>query len=315
MLSFKKGRAIAKVEGGRHDGKTLYVLNPESKIVTSKKYTKIRIPYEDPYDIVGSKFVDDVYQNPSLARKLRNSLKNYDSSDEDEIDEDIKEMFKKGKNIMKEKDSKELILHDGIIKPIIGVRKQSRQCIYVTGPSGSGKSTWIANIAEEYKKINPKNPVVLFSRLDNDESIDFIKPTRIEISEELLNDPVQPAELAETLTIFDDTDTIRDKKLLTEIDKLQDDLLQTGRHENVNVIIVSHLMSNYKKTRIILNECHAIVFFPKAGNSYAINMVLSKYFGCSKDQIKKMMELPSRWVALYKNYPMFVLYEKGAYLL
>lgn len=314
MLSFNKGKPIARIEGGSDNGRILHIVDP-AKIVTSKKYPQYKIPVEDPYDMAGPSFVDEVYRNPKIARKLRKSLKDFDLSDEDEVDEDIRPMFKKGKNIIKEKEAKEFILHNGIIRPLIGIPNQSRQCIYVTGPSGSGKSTYIANLAEGYKKINPENPVVLFSRLDNDDSIDYIKPTRIEISEELLADPVQPSELQNTLTIFDDTDTIRDKKLLTEIDKLQDDLLQTGRHENVNVIIVSHLMSNYKKTRIILNECHSIVFFPKAGNAYAINQVLTKYFSCSKEQIQKMMELPSRWVALYKNYPMFVLYEKGAYLL
>jgi len=313
MLSFTKGKPIARIEGGKYNNKILHVYVPDRNIVTSKKYPNIKLPNIDPYDMVGSDFIDEVYKNPKNARKLRRSLIDYD--DEDEVDEDIKQMYKKGKNIIKEKESKNFMIHDGIMRPLIGMPDQSRQCWFITGPSESGKTTFIANTAKQYKKDNKGNPVVLLSRLDNDESIDDIKPTRIKISEEILSDPITPEELHDSLTIFDDTDTLKDKKLLNEICQLQDDLLETGRHENVNVIIVSHLMSNYKKTRIVLNEASAIVFFPQAGNSGQITRVLKSYFGCKNEQIEKMMTLPSRWVFLYKKFPMFVLYETGCYLL
>lgn len=314
MLSLKSGKPIAKIDGGEHDGKTLY-LN-----FGDKKDKKDKIDVDDPIDLLDEKILNKIHKmkNNKKFAKIRKMLKeeyenNSDSDFDSSDDEEYKDIIKNGKAILKDKQMTEFNIHEGSMKPT--PNKETRQGVYVTGPSGSGKSTWIKNYAQSYKKIFPKNEVVLFSRLDEDESIDIIKPTRIEISEDLLNDKITPADLANTLTIFDDTDTIRNNKILKEIDSLKDDILQTGRHENVNVVVVSHLMSNYKQSRIVLNECQAIVFFPKCGNAYAINYVLNKYYGIDKKKVNTIMNLPSRWVYLYKNYPMFIIHDKGAFLL
>jgi hypothetical protein len=65
----------------------------------------------------------------------------------------------------------------------------------------------------------------------------------------------------------------------------------------------------------MLNEATTVCFFPRAGSTYHIKTYLTKYVGLEKNQIKKILNLPSRWVALYRSYPMYVLYEKGIYLL
>ncbi len=209
----------------------------------------------------------------------------------------------------------EVKVTDGKLFPIVGIPGTQRKCVYVTGPSGSGKSTFVAQLAGVYKNLNKKNPVILFSRIGEDESIDQINPTRVTISEDLLSNPIQPSELENSMTIFDDTDTIRDKKVLNEIINLQNDLLETGRHQDINLVIVSHLMSDYKKSRIVLNESDLIVFFPKSGSLNQINTVLKKHVGCTQKQIDNMMKLPSRWVAVHNKYPRYVMYETGAYLL
>ena len=287
MLSFTKGYPIAVIEGGKYDKKTI-------KLDLEESSSDIKI--DDPYDIMDENIMQKLYsmKNPYNMSKLRKHLK---YNDEIEEDDELYDVYKSAKKNVSTRNGKELVIHDGILRPLPSMK--SRQCIYVTGPSGSGKSTYIAKYAEMYKKQHKnKNPVVLFSRLDEDESLDYIKPTRIEITESLLEDPVEPDELADTMTIFDDTDTIRDKKLLKEIDALKDDLLQVGRHTNTHVVIVSHMMTNYKQSRAVLNECHAIVFFPKSGNRQAITYVLTKYFGVSKKNLEKIMNLPSSWIAL-----------------
>lgn len=289
MFSLKKGIPIAKIEKGTYDGKILYL-----------NYEAIK-NNNMPLDV---KIMENL-KNPNLKNNkklqlirelLQNEIDDYSDDSSDDEDDELKEFC-----------------CDGELKVLPNIDK--RQCVYVTGPSGSGKTTWIKNYSEQYKKMFPKNQVVLFSRLNEDESIDAINPTRIEISEDLLKDKITPEDLKNTLTIFDDTDTIRNKKILKEIDELKDDILQTGRHETVNTIIVSHLMSNYKQSRIVLNECQSIVFFPRCGNSYAINYVLSKYYGINNKKIKEIMNLPSRWIYLHKNYPMYVIHEKGAIIL
>lgn len=304
MLSFTKGKPIAIIEGGMYNKKVI-------KLDVNGNTSDIKI--NDPYDVMDDGIMQKLYsmKDPYNMMKLKKHLQHNDDIDEED---ELYDIYKKAKKKVNNTNGREIVIHDGILRPLPSM--DSRQCIYVTGPSGSGKSTYIAKYAEMYKKQHKdKNPVVLFSRLGEDESLDYIKPTRIEITDELLEDPIEPEELTDTMTIFDDTDTIRDKKLLKEIDSLKDDLLQVGRHNNTHVVIVSHMMTNYKQTRAVLNECHAIVFFPKSGNRHAITYVLTKYFGVSKKDLERIMDLPSRWVALYKNFPMFVLYEKGAYLL
>lgn len=117
-----------------------------------------------------------------------------------------------------------------------------------------------------------------------------------------------------TLVIFDDIDTTRDKQVKKALYDLQQDLLETGRHNNVYVMITTHMLTNYKETRNILNECSAIVVFPNTNNKQ-IEYVLKTYVMLDKESIKKILNLPSRWVMIRKNMPRMVLYSKGVYLL
>ena len=148
-----------------------------------------------------------------------------------------------------------------------------------------------------------------------DEVLDKFNPTRIQINEELLENPIQPEELQNSLVIFDDIDTIPDKKLNEAVRSLRDDLLETGRSYNIYMCNTSHQLMNYKHTRTLLNESTAVTFFPKSGSSYHIKRFLKEYCGLEKKQIQKILELPSRWVTINKVYPCFILYEKGAFLL
>lgn len=286
MFSLKKGGiAIARIEGGKHDKKILY-LNHDTNNAPITLDIEIIKKLKDP-KMKGNKKL-------SIIREI---LKEEYDSDDDSDDASTNEFR-----------------CDGKISIMPPPKDDERRCVYVSGPSGSGKSYWIAEYGKEYRKINPKNQIVLFSRLDEDESIDKINPTRIEISEDLLRENVTPSDLTDTLTVFDDTDTIRNKKIREEINALKDDILETGRHNNINTVVVSHLMTDREQTRTILNESAAFVFFPKT-NVYQIKYVLSHYIGLDNKMIRRILDLPSRWVYLHKNYPRFVAYETGAFII
>lgn len=209
------------------------------------------------------------------------------------------------------------ILDKGVLVPIINI--DGREVDYIAGPSGSGKSTYASKIIQIYKKLFPNNNIFIFSRLDKDDVLDRLKPIRVMLDNSLIEDPIDiHSEFQEgDLILFDDCDTIQDKKLKDAISKLKNDILETGRHLNLYIIITSHLINgnDRKDTRTILNEAHTLTIFPKSGSSYGINYVLKNYIGLSKDQINKILNLPSRWVTIGKNYPQYVLYEKGLYLL
>ena len=174
---------------------------------------------------------------------------------------------------------------------------------------------WSGKYAEKYTQIFPNNEIVLFSKKLQDPALDFLKPNRIVLDRELLEDKITVEELENTCVIFDDIDTIRDKEIRKEIFSLMDDILCSGRSLNIFCIISNHLMTNYKETRIILNECENIVIFPRSAGSHLLKYSLIKYYGLSKDIINKIMNLDSRWVLIRKNYPQCVIYENGGFLI
>ena len=58
--------------------------------------------------------------------------------------------------------------NDEVVKLIPNVSKE-RQVLYVSEQSGSGKSYFIMEYVKKYQKLFPKNDVILFSGLDEDE--------------------------------------------------------------------------------------------------------------------------------------------------
>lgn len=242
MFSFKEGRKIARIKGGKHH----------------KKY--VHISFEKPKDGM-----------------------------------------------------KEIVLDDkGVLQPL--PNKEVVEKIYVSAPSGAGKSTWVGKWMKEYRKMFKDDEMYVFSAIDEDKPLDKNKPTRITLDDELINDPIEPSEIPNSLVIFDDTDTIRDRKMSIILAVLRDYILEVGRHFDIRMLITSHLLSNFQHTRRILNESTAVVVFPKSGSGvYHIKRFLQTYAGLDKNEIKKFLNLPSRWVAIYRSYPQYVIYEKGVY--
>jgi hypothetical protein len=183
-----------------------------------------------------------------------------------------------------------------------------RQIIYITGVSGSGKSTFTRKFVKEYKKMFKENEVYLFSCLTNDESLDEVKPKRFRIEDDLVTDPIKPEELSNSLVIFDDVDTIANKKIKEAVYQLLNEILQIGRHHKISAIITNHLPTNFNWTRIILNESHIVVYFP----SFATNKVkylLENYVDLEKKDIRRFKRINSRWVAVFKHAPRIFLSE------
>ena len=196
---------------------------------------------------------------------------------------------------------------------------KERDIIYVAGPSGSGKSTIASKIIEKFKDVYPKREVYIFSRLDKDPVLDRLKPNRIKIDESLVTRPIDiQTEIKEgALLLFDDVNTIQNPYIKHAIDSLMSDVMEAGRKLKIWLVITNHLViPNEKKlARTILNEMHKIVFFPKSGSSQQITYALQKYFGLSKKNIEKILQIKSRWILVNKNFPQYVLHEKGCYLL
>ena len=314
-LNFKKGSSLCKIDGGKYDNEIVYIYDNIEDI-----NKRDRIPFNT--EIIQPIFKKMKGKNRKIAKhmdKIINRIgNNYDSDSDDFTDdeEDFKLMMMEAKKIKNEKMDKEIILHDGNMIPIPNTDLE-RNTIYIAGPSGSGKSTWISEYLKYYKKIYPDRSIYLFSRKSDDPALDKIKKiNRIKIDSSLYEEPIDiEKEMKNTMVIFDDTDSIQDSKIKKAINSLKDDILQTGRAYKIDCIITAHNVTNYKESRIILQECQNVVLFTRSGVSRQTKYYLENYIGLKKDQVDKIFKLPSRWVMIKQTAPTAIVYQSGAYLL
>lgn len=200
-----------------------------------------------------------------------------------------------------------------------------RDICYVSGAFGSGKSTYTKNYIREFLMMfGEHKDVVLISRIEDDDAFqDMIEDELIlpfEINDyTLTEEPLGAKEdLNNTLTIFDDVD-LCNKKIEKSIQTTIRDVMMNGRDQSnsgkdIYSLITSHMLTNGMKTRDIINEASSITFFPRSGSQYHIERLLKVYMGFNKKMIKYILGLESRWVTIYKRYPMWVLHEKGAFM-
>jgi len=203
----------------------------------------------------------------------------------------------------------EFDLSSGNFQPIADYNKE-RTVNYVVGASGSGKSYYICEWVKDYKKKYKKNPIYLFSSLSSDETLDTIKPQRIILDATFLNEDIDLEMYRDSCCIFDDCDTISDKKMKAKVYTLMNMVLNTGRHFNITVWSVNHTPTGNKtETKTILNEAHTLVYFPINMNRQLLYL-LENYTSLDKKAINSIRKLNSRWVCIYKQYPQVVITDK-----
>ena len=209
----------------------------------------------------------------------------------------------------------ELKLSDGQFQYIPNKDKE-RTILYVLGASGSGKSYYTASYALEYHRMFPKRPIYILSYVDSDSSIDRIKTAkRIKLGEDFLKADLNSDDFTESLVIFDDCDCISDKPLKLKIKDILTKLLNTGRHTKTSVVYLSHIACNGVETKGILNEAHAIVFFPQSLGGRTRKYLLDNYLGLNRKQQERLDTIDSRAITICKSYPMCILSEKEIYTL
>lgn len=201
----------------------------------------------------------------------------------------------------------------------------SRNITYICGASGSGKSTLARSLIEKFNIIFPNSPIYIFSRLNSDPAFDDLEKKkiiiRIPINENFLEKTIDVNEDIEknSMVVFDDIDTINDKKILNVLNNIKMQILEVGRHNNIYFICTSHLINGNDRnsTRTMMNEMHSLVIFPKGGGSaYQQKYALKNYLGLNNKEINKIINTKdSRWVLLSKNYPQYVLTQKKCYLI
>jgi hypothetical protein len=194
--------------------------------------------------------------------------------------------------------------------------EKERTIHYVCGSSGSGKSFFTASLANEYRKLHKENPIYIFSPLDDDSSIDRIKGAkRIKLTEEFVNTDLNENDFENSLMIYDDTDSVVEKKMKLKLRDLSLAILNRGRHTKTSIIMLNHLPYEGYSTKPILAEAHTITYFPATLGGKSRRYLLDTFLGLDKKQIERLGKIQSRSITVIKSYPMVMLAEKDIILL
>lgn len=191
---------------------------------------------------------------------------------------------------------------------------KERELIYIFGPSGSGKSYLTKMYAILYKKFNKGNDVFVLSHVKDDPSFEGMKYNHIPIDKDIL-DNTDLETFKDSLVIFDDTDTPKDKNLQKIIDSIKDDIAQRGRHYNISAIFTTHMACNFLRTRVLLSECDKFVIFPGSGGAKQQEYMVCNYGGMPKSFFNTLKSFKSRWLMFNVRYPNYVVYQSGVTIL
>ena len=305
----KGSKPVAVVKGGDLAGELLY-LHPDAK------------PSGGGKTVEGARFLRELsFLKPAERVRVMKEIAEGVAADvapeafmSATGDDRIREIYRKIKTITNA-DTSIVLPDDSTFQPIPDPDPSVRQIWYVAGISGSGKSYFARGIAENYKKLFPDREVYLISKLEHDETLDRMttgKPKRISL-QSLVDDYPSIEEFEKCLVIFDDYDTLTapfDKVVL----KLIDDLAIMGRHTGTSMLCLSHYLTNYKKTRLILGEAHFIVLYPMATSFKAMRYVCEQHCGLTKDEVTALKKM-GRWVCIHKVYPQYLVSAHTARLL
>jgi hypothetical protein len=308
-LSFDKtkgAKPIAIVKGGRDDGKVLYIhednhkgSNPKHEIRANDYGTELR-------DIKPSERV-------KLIQRLQEAYDKGLAADQLVGETSIgKQLYER---ICQDAQKATCIdlPDDSQFQLVPSPNPERREVFYIAGASGSGKSYIAKGIAECYKKLFPDRECYLISKLGEDstlDALDFLKRINIQT---FIDDYPELEEFQDCLVIFDDYDTLTGNAEKV-VGKLIDDLATMGRHTNTTMLCLSHYLTNYKKTRLLLNEATHIVVYPMATSFHALGYLLKTHIGMTKEDVRDLKKM-GRWVCVYKHYPQWLVAPQHARVL
>lgn len=283
---------IAKVIGGKDNGKFIYFSDIQLNIGDLK---------------------EDFIKSLELTNEDRKILEKAISENLEPEEELVDKYYKTVEQIEQQKKKGFVLRSGGKLQPLPNFNRIEK--VYISGISGSGKSTFASNFIKEYLTIKKKNEFFLISNVDEDKVLDKLKPIRIDLEDEEALSETRSDDFYDSVVLFDDTDTISNGMVRKFIQHLRDDLLECGRHYDTTVVAVSHILLQYQASRKLLNEATSVVFFPKVGSNNHNYKFLKQHCLYDEDTIRRLLNLNSRWVALYRTHPNYVIYEKGVFLI
>jgi hypothetical protein len=311
-LSFDNegGRPIARVKGGEYDNEVLYLHEDAPGGAGGGKRPKASFNRQRYMkSLSGLKPTERTRTFAQMEEALAKDVapEKFIGSGE------AKEVYEK---IVKESKSDKVIELDdgGMFELLPSPDPKKREVWYIAGQSGSGKSYIAKGLAHYYHKLHPERGVYLVSKLNEDSTLDTLKFLKRVNIQSFVDDYPDLDEFKDCMVIFDDYDTLTGdaEKVIT---KIVDDLAIMGRHTNTTMLCLSHYLTNYKKTRLLLNEATHIVVYPLSTSYHALRYLLKNYVGVDEEDLKRQRKLGSRWLAYAKGFPQFMISQKNAEIL
>lgn len=302
----KNAKPIAIVKGGKYDKKVLYIHEDDHK----GEKPKLEInPNEYANELRAMKPAERTQLLVRLQEAHGKGLSSDQLIGETAIGKQLYDRIKADND----KTTKIDLPDDGQFQLVPSPDPEKREVFYIAGASGSGKSYIAKGIAECYKKLYPDRECYLVSKLGEDSTLDalpFLKRVNIQ---SFIDEYPELEEFNKCLVIFDDYDTLTGEAEKV-IGKLIDDLATMGRHTTTTMLCLSHYLTNYKKTRLLLNEATHIIVYPMATSFHALGYLLKNHVGMTKDDVRDLKKM-GRWVCVYKHYPQWLVSPQHARVL
>ena len=298
-LNFESGLPISKVMGGDMAGSVLYLDSGDSKKQKQKKLSlpkHYKLPARKAEEIMS--FLNDAHARGIPPEHLQATP-------------EMKELYTE--LISNSESSTEVNLPPNSTFSLLPTNdKKARDVFYICGPSGSGKSYVAKAIAQEYHSLWPERDIYLISKLTEDSTLDKLKYLiRIDPTK-LVEKPITDLEpLNNSLVIFDDIENF-DKETDKVIQNLVNQIASTGRHNVTSMCYITHLLSDYKRTRLVLMEATQYVLYPLSTGSHAFNYMMKTYLGMDSKEANALRKVGSRWVSIRKHYPQVLITEHSA---
>jgi len=182
--------------------------------------------------------------------------------------------------------------------PIYG----ERLSFFIAGPPGCGKSTTAGDLLE----LKPLHNNFLFSDVSQDRAFDGVEMKRVIMSKDILSKLTLEDLTADgdCWCIFDDIDKIRDPAVSKLTIALLDNIVANGRShggKQINVIVTSHALNDYRKTKYSLENCDYWIIFPAKTIKMQVTTLLKK-IGLEKSELYKEDR-----VIIHHSVPLFVI--------
>ena len=307
MLSLKRGLEIAVIIDGKMKNKKLFLHGKDD--FTKGKESEVNVDTKERIKLLDKNYFRDKKIKHSTEKQLRKYIN--DDVKLNEVADNLQQEYIDIQNEIETKLKTELDFTDKSTEVFPLPQKYSER-IYIAAPSGSGKSTFIGEYLKQLRILYPQRKIYIFSRVENDKPLDRFKNLERVNLTKFATEEHEVEDFKGGILIFDDIDTILDKAIVSRLRNFRNDVLEVGRHFKITCISTSHLITNFHATRTLINEAQSVVVFPKGGSFGQIRGFLERYLGFDKKLIQQIKDMPTRWLFIHKEYPQYIIYQKGA---